>query len=93
MNWMFSCKQVSVLVSAALEQKPSWTERLRISLHLLFCKACRNFARQMTILRTAARHLADHMGDLDIPTLPSEARDRIRKVLHRCEPHDNGPKS
>ncbi len=94
MSLMFSCKEVSVLVSVALNHKLSWMEWLKIRFHLLFCRACRNFNRQMKILHLAVGRLAGNKNDNagDIPTLSSEARERIKKTLHQCEHHDDKPK-
>lgn len=92
---MLSCKEVSVLVSAALNHKLGWMEWLKIRFHLLLCNACSNFARQMTILDTAAGRLAGHRNHNadDVSTLSGEARERIKKTLQHCEHHDNNPKS
>ncbi len=79
-----------MLVSAALDRKLSWIERFKVRFHLLFCKACRNFDRQMTILHTAARRLAGYgENNADAPSLSSRARNRIKEALHQCEHNDD----
>lgn len=94
MNWMFSCKEVTVLVSAAQDRKLSRMERFKIRLHLLFCTGCMNFNRQMATLSKAAHRLAGHTkSGADAPVLSSEARQRIKAQLHECEQHDEDPKS
>ncbi len=90
---MFSCKEVSILMSAALDRKLSRVEWFKTRLHLLFCKACRTFARQMTTLKMATQHLVSHKEDsADTPTLSTTARKRIATMLHQCE-HNDKPKS
>ncbi len=47
-----------MLVSRALDARLSVGERLRVRLHLAICSACRQFARQVRLLRSATRQLA-----------------------------------
>ena len=53
-----TCRDVSALVSRAMDEHLSVGERLRVRLHLAICAACRQFARQVRTLRWAARKLA-----------------------------------
>ena len=39
-------------------------ERMRVKLHLAICGACRQFSRQVQILRNAARQLGQKGADL-----------------------------
>ncbi len=54
---MDSCRDISLLVSRSLDARLSTGERLRVRLHLLMCRACRQFERQMLLLRRASRAL------------------------------------
>ena len=54
---MDTCRDVSALVSRAMDARLSWVERLRVRFHLAICVACRRFSRQVQILRRAARQL------------------------------------
>lgn len=40
-----------------MDSRLSLSERARLRLHLAICSACRQFSRQVQILRTAARQL------------------------------------
>jgi predicted anti-sigma-YlaC factor YlaD len=55
---MDTCRDISVLVSRAMDERLGPAERLRIRLHLLMCGACRRFQGQVQLLRTAARAVA-----------------------------------
>lgn len=55
---MATCRDVSALLSRALDERLGWPERLRVRLHLLVCDACRQFAGQVQLLRAASRQLA-----------------------------------
>jgi len=56
---MDTCRDVSALVSRAMDARLSLGERVRVQLHLAICVACRRFSRQVQILRRAARQLAE----------------------------------
>jgi predicted anti-sigma-YlaC factor YlaD len=55
---MDSCRDISALVSRAMDERLPPVARLRIRLHLLICGACRRFEAQVQLLRTAARQVA-----------------------------------
>ncbi len=60
---MDTCRDVSALVSRAMDARLSLGERLRVRLHLAICDACRRFARQVQLLRWGARQLAKKVPD------------------------------
>jgi len=80
---MLSCKDVSVLLSRACDQDLSWRTRLAIRLHLLYCRGCARFERQLQFLRAAAGRLAQMDILPDGAKLSASARDRIRAALRR----------
>lgn len=53
-----TCKEVHQLTSESLDRELTVVERSRVRLHLLVCKACRNFTDQMELLRKAMRRMA-----------------------------------
>jgi predicted anti-sigma-YlaC factor YlaD len=53
---MITCKEVSALVSQALDRRLGLMERWRLRVHLKACEACRNFQKQMSFLREAIRN-------------------------------------
>jgi hypothetical protein len=56
-------------------------ERLQWRTHLLICRGCRAYRRQLAILRQALRTLEQHPLDEAGATLSDAARDRIRQTL------------
>ena len=50
---MLNCKEATALMSQAQDRPLGRVERLRLRLHLLFCRGCRRFNAQMTFLRCA----------------------------------------
>jgi len=59
---MYSCEQASKLSSRAMEQPLKSTERVLLSLHLMMCKRCSSFARQIEFLRRASGQLPEMLG-------------------------------
>ena len=56
---MLSCKDVTHLVSEAQDRKLGIAERMQLEMHLVICKGCANFRKQMDFLRVACRGYAD----------------------------------
>jgi hypothetical protein len=52
---MMNCKEVTQLLSEAQDRELGLTERLPLRMHLLMCKGCRNFEKQLDFLRLATR--------------------------------------
>lgn len=70
---MLNCNKASLLASRALDEKLPFGSRIMLKLHLLLCKNCRNFSKQLELLQIASR-------DTRIKTqftLSEEAKQRI----------------
>ncbi len=78
---MLSCKEVSLLLSRACDERLPWRVRLAVRLHLLYCRGCRQFGKQLQVLRSAAHRFADHIDTTSQQVLPEAARQRIRKAM------------
>ncbi|MEO7386293.1 MAG: zf-HC2 domain-containing protein [Gammaproteobacteria bacterium] len=59
---MDTCRDISALISRAMDARLSVSERLRMRLHLALCSACRKFSRQVRLLRWASRQLGRQLG-------------------------------
>ena len=87
MNWItktiralsLNCKEAVRLQSDALDRPLSPAQRAGLRLHLLLCKWCRRYGRQIKFLRIVARD-CDHVREPAQP-LPAAARERIRRAL------------
>jgi hypothetical protein len=56
---MLSCKEATQLVSQGLDRRLGFFERAALRVHLAICNGCRNFSRQMGLLRRAMKQLGD----------------------------------
>lgn len=54
---MLNCKQNSELLSQSLDRPVSLQERVAMRMHLIMCRGCRNFEKQLAFIRKAAREL------------------------------------
>ena len=77
-----TCKQAARLQSVALDRTLMPVERFGLRLHLLLCKCCRAYGKQIKFLSAAAKeHASDDDQPSPQPALSSEARERIKRSL------------
>jgi len=74
---MRSCKEVSRLASDRMDRKLTLRERMAFRMHLLMCRNCLRYARQLAILRQATDKLRSKGRPSDPERLSDEARQRI----------------
>lgn len=78
---MITCEEATRLMSQSLDRKLPLRRRIALRSHLLLCKFCPGFLRQMRFLKTvAARHERAVESD-DPHSLSPEAKEGIKKVL------------
>lgn len=81
-TYMPPCKEIVKIISASLDRKLTFRERLVLKLHLLACKPCVNYLEQSHLLSNAAHHLDDELkGDLYSGRLSDDARERIKTII------------
>jgi hypothetical protein len=88
MLFMPSCKEVSRLVSDALDRDLPFRPRFFMRVHLLMCSLCSQFRRQVLFLRGAARAFGQDDKEGEVPAdvrLSAEARTRIKQALNRSD--------
>jgi hypothetical protein len=77
-----SCKEAARLQSVALDRTLTPVERFGLRFHLLFCKWCHAYGKQIRFLHSAAKeHASDDNQPSPQPVLSSEARERIKRSL------------
>ena len=82
MLFTLSCRLASQLLSKAQDTPLTRTERAALRLHLLICRSCRRFNRQLILLRQILRGLVARTcaGKAVEPPLPPGQR---RQLLQR----------
>ncbi len=56
---MINCKETAELLSQEQDRPLTAGETLRLRLHLLLCRGCRSFSRQLGFIRAALRRYRD----------------------------------
>jgi predicted anti-sigma-YlaC factor YlaD len=77
-----TCAEATRLASARLDEPLPLAGRLRLSVHLVICKWCRRYTRQIALLRRIARCAAEApAAGTAAPALGAEARARMKAAL------------
>ena len=76
-----NCREASRLQSEALDHPLSLPKRFGLRLHLLVCKWCRRYGKQIRFLRQALRQHTDETNEATSHTLSPEARERLKRSL------------
>ena len=83
---MFCCKEATRLLSEALDRKLTFWQRVSLQFHLLLCRFCRHFDRDLHRFDAALRRYSQQI-DADAALveaiLPPEARRRILQALEK----------
>ena len=83
---MLSCKDVTKLLSEAMDRSLPLGKRIGVRFHLLICKFCARYERQLLLIRETARHLLateERPEESYGETLSEEARKRIMISLQK----------
>ena len=81
---MLSCKDVTRLISESMDRSLPLGKRIGVRVHLLICKFCERYERQLHQIRETARNLVateERPGEPYGETLSEKARERIRRSL------------
>ena len=73
-----SCRDITRLVSESMDHSLPLTQRIKIRIHLMMCKYCARFEKQMQFIRLVCRKEEKPTSDA---VLPDDARERIRRTL------------
>ena len=80
---MLSCKEAAQLVSEGLDRQLSFSRRMSLRLHVLMCRACSRYARQVKALDEAvSKHYRGDPSVQEPERLPDNAMNRIKAA--RC---------
>jgi len=80
---MLSCKEVSNLVSQSQNRSLKMREQLAVKIHLLVCRMCRRYQRQISFLTEASRKLLQDPQKSEL-SLSENARTRIEQSLKQA---------
>jgi len=79
---MFSCKDVSQLISESMDRTLPFYQRVLMRLHLLMCKYCARCKEHFEAIRTASCHEELNGNELDASRkLSRDGKERLKKFL------------
>lgn len=76
-----NCREASRLQSEALDHTLPPLQRFGLRVHLLLCKWCRRYGKQIGFLRRAAHEHPDQVAEVTSSTLSPESRERLKRAL------------
>ncbi len=80
---MLNCKEVTLLASESLDRKLTLKERIGLQFHLLMCKLCARYVRQLKFMHQASSGMDGNHIKGSGAQLSETARDRILNRLDR----------
>ncbi len=79
---MLSCKEVVVEIERRLDGELSWRARMALRMHLLMCRHCGRYERQLKLLLAGLQRLHSPATDAE-----------VQQVLDAVNAADPGPSS
>ena len=78
-----NCREASRAQSEAMDRPLPFTKAAGLRFHLLICRWCRRYGRQIHFLREATRRKADRADNAAATVLSEKARERMKKLLEK----------
>ncbi len=75
---MLTCKQITELSSKKLDTSLPWHTHIQIKVHLLICKTCAKYEKQMKFIDEISKKIDFHYQGY---ALSKEAKKRIKENL------------
>jgi hypothetical protein len=76
-----TCREATRLAASAMDRPLTISERGKLLIHRVLCSYCRNYARQLHLLRKWARRMGDPSVATGETEMPSASASRIKKRL------------
>jgi hypothetical protein len=81
MKFLLNCKEASKIISQSLDNPLSWSDRMKLKLHLFICNACTRFNQQLRLIKNAVLRIKlETENDASIQ-LSLDAKARINRAV------------
>jgi hypothetical protein len=80
---LLTCREAARAQSEQLDHPLPRSTRIGLRLHLLICKWCRRYGRQIEFLRHVAHEHPEKFTEADVRKLSDDARRRIKQQLNQ----------
>jgi hypothetical protein len=86
------CDAASALTSREMDEDLPRLERMALWCHVLLCRSCRRYRRQIGLIRQVVRRRDQLVveGDPNVNLLSTEARNRIARAIRKAAGDDGG---
>ena len=81
--WMFNCRQIARLVSESMDRKLSPGRRLGVRFHLLMCRHCARYKKQLHLMRRLIRGHASAGAKYSSTAMDDQAKERLRRLINK----------
>ena len=82
-----TCEEASRLISETMDHEPPFWERINLKFHLMMCKVCQTYMRQLHLLRGLVKSWADGVGRfLTDKGLSRESKEKMKQHLRQLKP-------
>ena len=75
------CPEVVRILSQGMDQKLTLKTRLLLNMHYLICRWCQRYSEHLRYLRKFSRRFPEQISNLDVFTMPADAKDRIKRKV------------
>lgn len=75
---LMNCKEATLLSTRQTEETLTWRERLGLRIHLLICKPCLHFSRQIRSIQKTLQSLAES----DIISFNEKKKEELQKKVN-----------
>jgi len=92
---MFSCRAAAILISESLDHPLSWTQRFSLRFHLVICRVCRRYRRQVVGLNILAQRYLTQSAPVPFAddALSPKEKDRLILRLRQAQAAEKKPES
>ena len=79
---MLKCKEITELASKSLDTSIPWLKRSEIKLHLMMCKTCYQYVKQIEFIQNIFSEIDEHGENI---VLSAEAKHQIQTKLDQLK--------
>ncbi len=77
-----NCKEATLYAQQAEDEKISFSTKLKLLFHLLYCASCRKFVKQSKLLSQAVYKYAHSLSNTPSNNLSNDAKDRMQQKIN-----------
>jgi hypothetical protein len=81
--WMFNCRHIARLVSESMDCKLPPGRRLGVKFHLLMCRHCARYSKQLHLMRRLIRSRASTDTKYSSAAMDEQAKERLRRLIDK----------